>query len=85
MQRLNIATLGCFLLILFLTACNLFSPPPNPPTPTIPPVVGGNDVVADPSSGQCYRLVYIPATDHYPAAVVTTDGVDCPSGVGRNR
>ena len=84
MQRLNIAILGCFLLILFLAACNLFTPPSQPPTPILP-VVGGDDMVSDPISGYCYRLVWIPATDHTPAALVTTDGVTCKSGFGNNR
>lgn len=70
--------------VVALAACNPFSRPAQPPAPIIVEV-GGNDVAVDSVSQRCYRLVYIPATDHYPAAVVTTDGVDCPSGVGRNR
>lgn len=62
--------------LLVLPACNPWRQPP---------LVGGDDVAVDPVSGHCYRLVYLPATDRYPASVVTTDGVTCPAGVGNNR
>lgn len=47
------------------------------------PQVGGSDVAVDSASGRCYRLVWVFGTDHYPAALVTTDGVTCPYGIGR--
>lgn len=81
------------LLALTLAACNPFSRP-APPTPQLlppmtyepaVPVVGGDDVAVDPVSGHCYRLAYLPATDRYPASIITLDGTDCPYGVGNHR
>jgi hypothetical protein len=57
-----------------------------PPEVYIPaaPYIGGDDVAVDVVSGQCYRLEYIPATNHSPSSVVTTDGVQCPWGIGKS-
>lgn len=47
--------------------------------------VRASDVTVDEVSGLCYRLRWVAGTDRYAGGPVSTDGVECPYGVGRNR
>lgn len=42
------------------------------------------DITVDEVSGHCYRLRWVVGTSRYPGGPVSTDGVDCPWGIGNS-